>query len=271
MKLAISGKGGTGKTTIAALLTAELVRRGYRVTAIDADPDPCLAACLGFPPGSVTPLLDRREEIEERVGGGGFIRLNPRVDDLVGRLAPTREGVTLIVAGAISRGGSGCACPQAILLRSVLDHAVLERDEAVVVDLEAGVEPLGRRTAAAVDALLVVIDATRTSVETALRIRRLASDIGIDRVLGVWNRLRDDADAAEVAARAADLEVIGAIPYSVLIEAAELAGRPLTTVGGPVRAAVERLVDALMARCGPTLTIGAAAGHAAAASERGTQ
>lgn len=260
MKVAISGKGGTGKTTIAALLAAELVRRGYRVTAIDADPNPCLGSCLGFAPGSVTPLTEMREEIEERVGGvGGLIRLNPRVDDLIDRVAVTQGGISLIVAGAISRGGSGCACPQGVLLRSLLDHVVLERDEAVVIDLEAGLEHLGRRSAEAADVLLVVVDPTRAGVETAARIRRLAAEIGIGRVLAVGNRIRGETDRAYLAARVDDVELVGWIPYSPLIEEAERAGRPTPEEPGAARGAIERLVDELVTRFGAPVATGALA------------
>jgi CO dehydrogenase maturation factor len=249
MKIAVSGKGGTGKTTLAALLAAELVRRDYRVTVIDADPNPTLAAALGFPPTPVTPLLEMSDEIEERIGsGGGFIRLNPRVDDLVSRVAIAHDGIHLIVAGGISHGGAGCACPQSVLLRRLLEHVVMELDEAVIIDLEAGLEHLGRRSAHAVDAMLVVVDPSRASIETAGRIRRLAGEIGVGQVLAVGNRIRGPADVDYLAAQLDGLELIGSVPYSDDVITAERAGRPVTALGDEMPDAVARLADALETR-----------------------
>ena len=248
MKIAISGKGGTGKTTLAALLSTELKRRDYSVTVIDADPNPTLAAALGFPPGPQMPLLEMSDEIEERIGSpGGMIRLNPRVDDLVSRVGVTHDGIHMIVAGGITHGGAGCACPQAVLLRRTLEHIVTETDEAVVIDLEAGLEHLGRRSAHEVDAMLVVVDPTRAGVETARRIRRLAGEIGVERVLAVGNRVREPADIGYLTDQLEGLELIGAIPFSDDVVAAERAGRPVTNLTGAVPEAVARLTDALVA------------------------
>lgn len=248
MKIAISGKGGAGKTTLAALMAAELARRGFHVTAIDADPNPTLAIRLGFTTGPFTPLLEMADEVEERVGSGGVIRLNPRVDDLVDRIAVSEHGIQLIVAGGVTRGGAGCACPQSLLLRSLLDHVVVGLDDAVIVDLEAGLEHLGRRTAQAADAMLIVVDPSSSSLETAHRIARLAADIGIRRVALVANRIFAPTDLAFVEGRAAGLEVAGAIPFSQAVIEDERAGRPLVEPDDEVRSAIARLVDALGAR-----------------------
>ena len=212
MKIAVSGKGGAGKTTLAALAAAELVRRDVSVTAIDADPNPTLAPCLGITETPV-PLLEMSDEIEARVGSG-VIRLNPRVDDLVDKIAVGRDGLQLIVAGGPARGGAGCACPQSVLLRQLLEHVIVGLEEAVIIDLEAGLEHLGRRTAHAADALLVVVDPTNASVETAQRIARLAADIELRRVALVANRIVDPTDVAFIKERLSGLELIGEIPYS---------------------------------------------------------
>jgi len=246
MKLAISGKGGVGKTTLSALMAAEMVRRGIHVTVIDADPNPCLAAALGMPPGAVPSLLELKDEIEARVGGtDGYIRLNPRVDDLVDRLAVKHGNVQLIVAGAISRGGSGCACPQSVLLRRLLDHLVLERDEAIIIDLEAGLEHLGRRSAQAADALLVVVDPSRASLDTAARIRRLAAEIGIPQVLAVANRVRGEADEAYITAHLDGIPLVGSIPNSTALAEAERQGAEAAGRDPAVAQAVTRLADEL--------------------------
>ncbi len=248
MKIAVSGKGGAGKTTLSALLAAELRRRDYRVTVIDADPNPTTGAALGFPPGPVTPLLEMSDEIEERIGNsGGFVRLNPRVDDLVDRISIAHDGINLIVAGGITHGGAGCACPQAVLLRRLLEHVVTELDEAVVIDLEAGLEHLGRRSAHAVDAMVVVTDPSRASIETARRIRRLAGEIGVARVLAVGNRIRGPADVDYLAAQLDGLEIVGNLPYSDDVIAAERAGQPVTEIAGALPVAAARLTDTLVA------------------------
>jgi CO dehydrogenase maturation factor len=249
MKLAVSGKGGVGKTTLSALMAAELVRRGMHVTVIDADPNPCLAAALGIPPGRVPSLLELKDEIEARVGGSdGYIRLNPRVDDLVDRLAVKHRDLQLIVAGAISRGGSGCACPQSVLLRRLLDHLVLDRDEAVIIDLEAGLEHLGRRSAQAADALLVVVDPSRASLDTALRIRHLAAEIGITRVLAVANRVRSEDDQAYIAAHLDGIPLVGVIPFSQALAEAERQGAEAAGRDPAVAQAITRLADELESR-----------------------
>ncbi len=245
MKIAVSGKGGAGKTTLAALAVAELLRRGVSVTAIDADPNPSLAPCLGIS-ATPTPLLEMSDEIEARVGSG-VIRLNPRVDDLVERLAVTQDGLQLMVAGGPVRGGAGCACPQSVLLRQLLEHVVVGLEEAVVIDLEAGLEHLGRRTAHAADALLVVVDPTNSSVETAQRIARLAADIDLRRVALVANRIVDPSDLAFIKERLPGLELVGEIPFSQEILVAERDRRPLLDLGGPAAAAVAQMLDALAA------------------------
>jgi CO dehydrogenase maturation factor len=192
------------------------------------------------------------DEIEERIGSpGGFIRMNPRVDDLVRHVGLFHDGIHLIVAGGITHGGAGCACPQGVLLRRVMEHVVLESNEAVIVDFEAGLEHLGRRTAEAVDLLLVVVDPSRSSVETAGRIRRLAAEIGITRVLAVGNRVRGPADVDYLASGLDGIELIGCIPYSDDVIEAERAGRSVTDLRGEVRGAVGRLTDDLEMRTRP--------------------
>ncbi|MGD8486493.1 MAG: AAA family ATPase [Chloroflexota bacterium] len=245
MKLAVSGKGGAGKTTLAALAVAELLRRGVNVTAIDADPNPTLAPCLGITT-MPTPLLEMSDEIEARVGSG-IIRLNPRVDDLADKIAVGQDGLQLIVAGGPVRGGAGCACPQSTLLRQLLEHVVVATDEAVIIDLEAGLEHLGRRTAHAADALIIVVDPTNSSAETAQRIARLAADINLRRVVLVANRIVDPTDVDFIKERLPGLELVGEIPFSTDVMAAERDRRPLVELGGPAAAAVARMLDVLVA------------------------
>ncbi|MEE9617281.1 MAG: carbon monoxide dehydrogenase accessory protein CooC [Anaerolineae bacterium] len=203
-KIAISGKGGVGKTTLAALLTHIYAERGRSVVAIDADPAGGLAEALGFPPdlvAQVTPVARMDELIYERTGAkpgtsGGFFSLNPRVDDIPDRFSVSHRGIRFLRLGTIESGGSGCICPESALLRALVTHLLLYRDEMLILDMEAGVEHLGRATARAVDAFLVVVEPGRRSLATAERIRELAADIGINRVYVVGNKVRGESDGA---------------------------------------------------------------------------
>jgi len=227
MKVAISGKGGVGKTTLSAMLAATLSARGRRVIAVDADPDANLAAALGVPPDrQPTPLAEMRGLIAERTGSkdayGGYFKLNPKVDDIPGKYAAKIGDIRLLVLGGVSRGGGGCICPASALIRALLTHLLLGRDDALIMDMEAGIEHLGRATAQSMDALAVVVDTGPWSVETALRIRKLAGDLGITRLGAIVNRAGGTGARAttEALARRRDgIPVMGRIPYDVNLEA----------------------------------------------------
>jgi CO dehydrogenase maturation factor len=215
MKIAISGKGGVGKTTLAALLARIALDQGSRVIAIDADPDANLAATLGHPdPDGIVPLTMRKDLIDERVGSGGMIRLNPRVDDLAGMLGSEVDGINLVVLGSIPRGGSGCFCPPSALLKAFLTHTLVQPEEWVIVDMEAGLEHLGRGSSAAVDCLLVVVEPTKRSVETAHRIAALATDLGVRRLGCVVNKIESDEQVEEIRAALGAIPLAGTLPRS---------------------------------------------------------
>ena len=167
MKIAISGKGGVGKTTLAALLIDYFRSQGKKVLAVDADPDANLALALGIPdPENITPLSQMKEMIAERTDSkpgsmGGFFKMNPKVDDIPEKYSRQVDGVKLIVMGGVKKGGSGCICPESVLLRTLVTHMVLLRDEVVVMDMEAGIEHLGRATAQGVDKLIIVVEPGR--------------------------------------------------------------------------------------------------------------
>lgn len=215
MKVAIAGKGGVGKTTVAASLARCWRDLGYGVVAVDADPDANLAGTLGYRGPAITPLVQLKSLIEERVGGGegwgGFLRMNPRVEDIPGQFGIEVDGVRVLVMGTIERGKRGCACPENILLREVLNHLLLGGRERVVVDMEAGIEHLGRGTAEGVDAMLVVVEPGWASLETAARVVSLARDLGIRRAYAIANKIACEANLAFVRTHLAAPEILGVL------------------------------------------------------------
>jgi CO dehydrogenase maturation factor len=229
VKLAVSGKGGVGKTTITASLARSFQRAGYRVIAVDADPDANLAGTLGYRQGRIVPLVELKQLIEERVGGGqawgGFLRMNPKVDDIPEKFAIDFDGIRVLVMGTIERGRSGCACPENVLLREVLGHLLLDKKEHVVVDMEAGIEHFGRGTAEGVDSMLVVVEPGWASLETAKRIRSLSSDLGIKKVRVLANKIASKEDAVFIAENLKDLDMIGELPLDSGLEEEARFGR----------------------------------------------
>lgn len=232
MKIAVSGKGGVGKTTFASFLIRGLAEQGKRVLAIDADPDANLAQAMGVKNADeIVPISNMKELIEERteakVGSmGSFFKLNPKVDDLPGKLSVDVNGVKLMVMGGVKKGGAGCICPESTMLKSLVRHVVLSRDEVVVLDMEAGLEHLGRGTATGVDWLVVVVEPGRRSIETAHQVRRLASDIGVKALLFVGNKIRSEKDEEFLKEQMPDFDFLGFIPYRSTIIEADLDGRP---------------------------------------------
>jgi CO dehydrogenase maturation factor len=217
MKIAITGKGGVGKTTLTGMLAYAFADRDYQVLAIDADPSPCLGASLGFPQElleELTPISNMDELIYERTGAkpgtvGGFFKLNPRVDDLPDRFSVVHRGVRLLELGAVELGGSGCICPESAILRALITHILLRRDEVVLMDMYAGVEHLGRATADAVDAMLIVVEPTARSLATAEQIKSMAQDLKLPRLYLVGSKVRDDDDRIFIEDGSLDLPVLG--------------------------------------------------------------
>jgi len=234
VKLAVSGKGGVGKTTIAGMIARSWARRGKRVLAVDADPVNHLAMTLDIPRSAYpTPLSEMSGLIEERTGvapGSSFgklFRMNPKVDDIPEKYAVTGEdGIRLLVLGTIEFAGTGCFCPESALLRTLIDHIVLRREDYIVVDMEAGLEHLGRGSSRGIDILLIVVEPGLRSIETTERIRDLARDMGIERIEVVINKI-DNERTGEIVKGKIDelgLSVIGEIPYDPLLEEADLKG-----------------------------------------------
>jgi len=252
MKIAISGKGGVGKTLLASLLCKTFAESGYSVLAIDADPDSNLAATLGFPhPEKIIPLSEMKTLIEERTGArpgqvGSFFKLNPKVDDLPERYSVTYNGIRLMVMGKIKKGGSGCYCPEDALLGALVTHLLLSRDEIVIIDTEAGIEHLGRATAKAVDKLIVVVEPGRRSIETAYRINKLARDIGLQNIAIVGNKIRSQPEKEFLVSSLPGFELLGFIPYDQALVDADLANRPVVDSSQPIMNEVKSIYQALL-------------------------
>ncbi len=247
MKIAITGKGGVGKTTLAGTLARIFAADGFAVLAIDADPDMNLASAIGIksPPPTLT---EHKKLIEERVGAGtgGMFKLNPKVDDIACRFGVTEHGVSMLRMGTIDKGGSGCVCPASSLLRALLRHVLLREQSVVILDMEAGIEHLGRGTASGVDLMIVVVEPGTRSIETAARIQKLSKKIGIGRLVAVINR----ASERDIGAISANLDrlgipVIGAIPYDDNLIQADINEQAPFDVGGHAVLAIKRIKDEL--------------------------
>jgi CO dehydrogenase maturation factor len=232
MKLAISGKGGVGKTTLTALFAKAFTKRGYRVLAIDADPDANLAAALGFPnPETIRPIAEMAELIEERTGAkpgtvGSVFRMNPKVDDLPEKLSAEVDGIRLMRMGTVKKGGGGCICPESTLLRALVQHLLVERTDVVLMDMEAGIEHLGRGTSEFVDRLIVVLEPGKRSLETAEKIRELAEDIHLLKLGAVGNKIRGPEDEAFLEKNVKGIPLLGFLPYRDSIIRADMDARP---------------------------------------------
>ena len=242
MKLAVAGKGGVGKTTLVALLAREATARGYRVLVVDADSDPNLATTLGIT-DPVAPLAEEEELVAERAGTGGFIRLNPTVDDIPSRYTVERDGIRLLVLGGIRGGGTGCACPANTLLKALLAHLLVTEKDLVLLDMEAGIEHLGRGTVRNVDGLVLLVESDRRTLETAERTLDLARDLGIERVLAVANKVHDEDDAVDIeAGLPSEIPIVGSIPY---LEDLRIAARHGGLPDGPIHPSVSELFGRL--------------------------
>ena len=232
MKISITGKGGVGKTTLAALLSQAYADDGRQVLAVDADPSPCLAGALGVPPdlrGQLKPIAEMDGLIEERTGAkpgsvGGFFTLNPRVDDIPERFSVVHRGVRLLEMGSVDFGGSGCICPESAMLKTLFTHLLFRKDDVLILDMYAGVEHLGRATVDFVDAMLVVVEPTRRSLGTAAQIKKLAEDIGLTRLWLVGNKVRNDEEAEFLNAETPGLPVLGLMRADLLVQEADRLG-----------------------------------------------
>ncbi len=249
----MSGKGGVGKTTLAGVMARILGQRGKRVIALDADPDSNLAGAIGIEESElskVQPLAQMQEFIEERTGTkkgqyGAFFQINPKVDDILERFSLEKEGVSFIMLGSIPQGGGGCFCPESALLKSFLSHVLIERDDYVIVDMEAGLEHLGRGTTEYIDALIIVVEPGKRSFQTALQINKLSRDIGIKRVYLVGNKITGEADLQFMNEHSSGFILLGNMGYNEKIIEADKLGLSPYDLDPNIRAEVEDIIAIL--------------------------
>jgi len=249
MKIAISGKGGVGKTTIMALIAHELKKLGKHVLIIDADPSPHMAETLGVHnPERITPLADMTRLLAERAEknpGSPFYQLNPQVNDLIKDFMIEHDGMQLMVLGAIQKADGGCACPENHVLRKMLKKMLLTADDAVLLDMEAGIEHLGRGTVAGVDHLLVVVIPSQSSIRTAMKIKRLADEVQIPNIFFVGNLVRNEEDR-QFLEDGLGVRPIALFPDSQAIRNAERKESPITGIDAELNDAPRQLVQSLL-------------------------
>ncbi|MBW1615020.1 MAG: AAA family ATPase [Deltaproteobacteria bacterium] len=254
MKIAVTGKGGVGKTTLSALIIRTLNAEGKKVLAIDADPDANLASAIGIANADkITPIAKMKELIFERTGAkagtiGGFFSLNPKVDDLPDSLSVKLENIKLMKLGGVKKGGGGCICPESTLLKALVMHVVLLRDEFVIMDMEAGIEHLGRATATGVDKLIIVVEPGQRSIDTALNIKQLASEIALKNIVIVGNKIRNKKDEDFLKTRLADFKFLGFIPYDNQLIEADLNSTASYDIDSEAKIKAKEIVDNLIKR-----------------------
>jgi CO dehydrogenase maturation factor len=253
MKIAVTGKGGVGKTTISALLGYIFSSEGRKVIAVDADPDANLAQALGVSKPQIEkikPIAEMEDLIEERTGAkpgasGGIFKINPQVDDIPNGFGYRANGIILLVMGKSKTASSGCYCPENTLLRRLLKHLITERDEIVIVDMEAGIEHLTRGTAEGVDAFIVVVEPGQRSLQTASAVKKLAQELGIKKVFVIGNKIRSEHDIQFIKNALSGIVFLGSMRFSNDITESDIKGLPSYKASQQILDEVRKIKDKL--------------------------
>ena len=256
MKIAISGKGGVGKTTLAGVMARILADGGRRVLAIDADPDSNLASAIGLSRealAKLSPIASMTSLIEERTGAkkgsfGSMFKINPKVDDIPDEMGVTYNGVKLILLGCIPQGGGGCFCPENVLLKNLVRHLLVQREEALIIDMEAGLEHLGRGSTGYVDALIVVVEPGQRAINTAKQIKKLGDDLHIKKIMVVGNKVTSDQDKRIIEEGLSELAVLGHMSFNPKIIQADREGRSPYDIDGKIVGEVRAILTELEKR-----------------------
>jgi CO dehydrogenase maturation factor len=256
MKIAISGKGGVGKTTLAGVMARILADQGKKVLAIDADPDSNLASAIGLPKGDLTrlsPIASMTSLIEERTGAkkgtfGSMIKLNPKVDDLPDEMGVTYQGVKLLLLGCIPQGGGGCFCPENILLKNLVRHLLVQQEEALIIDMEAGLEHLGRGSTGYVDALIIVVEPGQRAINTAKQIKKLGEDLHIKNMMIVGNKVNSDQDRQIIEENLSEFPVLGHMGFNPKVLQADREGKSPYDIDEKIKEEVKAILKELEKR-----------------------
>lgn len=249
MKIAVTGKGGVGKTTFAATLARMYAEEGKNVLAADVDPDANLGLALGFDQetlDSIVPITKMRKLVAERTGANDenkFYKLNPKVDDIPDTYSKTCNGVKLLVLGTVDTAGSGCVCPEHVMLKRLINHLVLRSNDVVILDMEAGLEHLGRGTTEGMDQFVVVIEPGARSIQTYKNVKRLAEGLGVKQVRVVANKVRNEADEAFIKENIPEEDLLGFIHYNTEVIDADRQGKAPYDVSPSAVAEIKKIKE----------------------------
>jgi len=254
MKLAISGKGGVGKTTIAATLTRLLASDRKVVYAIDADPDACLAAGVGIEEEIIKehkPLVELRDIINKKsAGGGAFYTLNPNVDDVLEDYCITKDNIRFLRMGGIKKGGEACYCRENTFLSAVVSSLLLDKDDAVIMDMGAGIEHLSRGTARGVDMMLVVVEPSKNSVNTAKLVQKMADELGIKKVKIIGNKIRNDKEREFIASQFPAEDLLGFVAFDEVVWESAMDKGPAAELGGQLLDSMKEIYHNILREVG---------------------
>lgn len=236
MKIAISGKGGVGKTTIAASLAKLFAQSHSHVYAVDGDPDACLAAAVGISEETINelkPMVELKDEMNEKsAGGGAFYSLNPQVDDILDDYCIKLDNIKFLRMGGVKKGGEACYCRENTFLSAVVSALLLEKNDVVIMDMGAGIEHLTRGTARGVDLMIIVVEPSKNSVNTAKLVQNLASELGIKKSMIIGNKIRNDREKDFISSNFPAKDILGFVKFDEEVWDSAMDQGPAAHLGG---------------------------------------